>query len=279
MTNSNSFNISETEFFEKYNIEEYDRPSVTTDIVAFKISNKSGDSYRHNKKMGISLLLVKRGEHPYINSWALPGGFLRTDETIEECAYRECVEETKIEPSSLVPIGVFSKINRDPRGRIISNAYLSIVKDVTISPQGGYDAIDAQWFDVSFDNVDVDEFKLTLSNECENINCKLKAVFSKFKKIDYEVIDSGGLAFDHSAIIATAITILRTNFNDFDLVFDFLDDKFTLTEIQNVHEAVLNKTLTPANFRRKILDFVVETDEYSIGAGHRPAKFFKKNIK
>jgi len=267
-------NFEEKEFLKSYNIEMYDRPSITTDIVAFKIRSKEGDTYRHNAKSNLSILLVRRGEYPFKDKWALPGGFLRKEETIEECAYREIKEETGVLPVSLMPIGVFSDIDRDPRGRIVSNAYLSIISD-DATPFAGTDATEAKWFDVSFEELN-DDCKLTLSNENIVIECQLKKLETIFKKTDFGIINGDQLAFDHARIISTAIALLRESSKDYDLILDFLPEKFTLTELQNVTEAIMNVTLTPANFRRKVSEFVMETDEQLSGVGHRPAKLFKR---
>ena len=75
-------------------------------------------------------------------------------------------------------------------------------------------------------------------------------------------------------MIATALTVLRKNVRDFDFIFDFLPEKFTLTAVQKVQETITNEAQLPANFRRKISEYVEETDEYITGAGHRPAKLF-----
>ena len=268
--------LDEETFLANYNIEEYDRPSVTTDIVAFKIRSETGESYRHNSKSNLSILLVKRGVHPYKDSWALPGGFLRKDETVEECAYREVKEEASVEPNALMPVGVFSNPNRDPRGRIISNAFLSIISETDVEAKGGDDAVEAGWFDVTFDLGENEEYLLTLNSETVELKARLKEIKTLFKKTDYKILDSGSLAFDHAGIIATALSLLRDNAKDFELIFDFLPEKFTLTALQNVQETIMNISLTPANFRRKVSEFVLETEEYTEGAGHRPAKLYTR---
>lgn len=273
---NNSVEINEELFLSSYSIEDYDRPSVATDIVSFSIRSEVEDSYRHNPKSNLSVLLIRRGEHPFINSWALPGGFLRPYETVEECAYREIKEETNISPNVLMPVGVFSKINRDPRGRIISNAFLSIITEESVKAVGGYDAIEAKWFDVSFDCEDNGMYNLILRNDNIELKAILKEKCSRFGKSEFEIIDSGNLAFDHAEIIATALTLLRKDVKNFELIFDFLPEKFTLNALQKVQETIMNISVLPANFRRKIADYVVETDEYTTGAGHRPAKLFKR---
>lgn len=264
----------EEAFLSSYSIEDYDRPSVTADIVAFKIRSETGDTYRHNSKSNLSILMVKRGEHPYKDMWALPGGFLKCDETVEECAYREIKEEANVKPISLMPVGIFSNPNRDPRGRIISNAYLSIISD-DVKPKGGTDATEASWFDVSFYEED-GFYHLVLTSKEIVLTSKLKKHKTIFKKTNFEILNGTDLAFDHAEIIGTAITLLRDSAKDYDLIFDFLSDRFTLTALQDVIETIMNVSLTPANFRRKISDYVEETEEFVTGAGHRPAKLFKR---
>ena len=272
--NMSSVRADEEAFLSSYSIENYDRPSVTTDIVAFKIRSETGDTYRHNSKSKLSILMVKRGEHPYKDMWALPGGFLKKDETVEECAYREIKEEANVSPVSLMPVGIFSNPNRDPRGRIISNAFLSIICD-DVKPEGGTDAIEARWFDVTFEETE-GYFQLVLTSRDITLNSKLKKLNTIFKKTDFDVVEASDLAFDHASIIGTAITLLRDSSKDYDLIFDFLPEAFTLTALQDVVETIMNVALTPANFRRKISDYVEETEEYVTGAGHRPAKLFKR---
>ena len=261
-------------FLSAYNIEDYDRPSVTTDIVAFSIQSEREDTYRHNPKNNLSVLLIKRGEHPFMNKWALPGGFIKADESIEECALREIAEETNVTPEALMLFDQFSEPDRDPRGRIISNAFLSIISEDGLKLMGGDDAIDARWFEVSFDKKEEGNYLLQLKCQDVTILAHLKESVSRFGKIEFDIIQSDGLAFDHAKIIATALTVLRKNVMDFDFIFDFLPEKFTLTAVQKVQETITNVTQLPANFRRKIADYVEETEEYITGAGHRPAKLF-----
>lgn len=274
IASKSSVENKEKAFLLNYKIEDYDRPSITTDIVALKIRSEIGDTYRHNSKSKLSILMVKRGEYPFKDKWALPGGFLRKDETIEECAYREVKEESDINPISLMPIGVFSNPNRDPRGRIISNAFLSIICNDK-KPKGGTDVTEARWFDINFVK-EKDFYHLILSNEDVVLKSRLRKIKTIFKKTDYELVEDSDLAFDHAEIIGTAISLLRDNTKDYELIFDFLPNVFTLTELQNVVEVITNTSLTTANFRRKISEYVEETDEFVGGVGHRPAKLYKR---
>ncbi len=262
-------------FLEAYDINYYDRPSVAVDIAAFTIRSESHDNYRLDDKGHLSVLLIKRGEHPFMNKWALPGGFLRKDESIEECAIREISDESNITPSALMPVGAFSKPDRDPRGRILSYAYASIICEGENDICGGDDAIDAKWFDVSFDK-EGEVYTLTLKNGNQVLTSVLSEKKSQLGTTEFEIHSAGELAFDHASIIASALTLLRNSADKFDILFDFLPEKFTLASMQKIQETILNISILPANFRRKVANFVEETDEYTSGQGHRPAKLFRR---
>lgn len=114
---------------------EYPRAAMTTDSVIFGFDGKD-----------LQVLLIKRGLEPYKGCWAFPGGFLRMDETIEQCAQRELKEETMLEQVYMEQLGVFSEVERDPRGRIITTAFYALVNIEEV--HGGDDAEDAQWFPI-----------------------------------------------------------------------------------------------------------------------------------
>ena len=264
-------------FLSSYSMDSYERPSVTTDVVAFSMKNVEDESWRKDKKESLlSILLVRRGEHPYMNHWALPGGFLKMEETLEECALREVYEEAHVNAVSIMPVGVFSEPNRDPRGRIISNAFTTIISEKDARVMGGDDAIDAKWFTVSFEEDESGNHILQLTHGDVVLKAVLKEISNRFGRCQYEIINSGNIAFDHASIIATALMSLREQAEKFDVIFDFLPETFTLTELQTVQETILNVSILPANFRRKIAGYVEEIDEYTKGAGHRPAKLYRK---
>ena len=127
---------------------DYPRAAVTTDCVIFGFDGAQ-----------MQVLLIERGVEPYKGHWALPGGFLRMDESVEECAFRELREETSIEPEMLEQFGVFSAVDRDPRGRVITIAFYALVRKEAV--KGGDDAIDARWFGIdslpplAFDHNDI----------------------------------------------------------------------------------------------------------------------------
>ena len=267
---------SEKEFLSQYRIEDYERPSVTADVAAFTIRTEDKSNYRRNPEPRLLLLLIRRGGHPYKDMWALPGGFLQSDETIEECALREIREETNVQPVSIMPVGVFSKPGRDPRGWIISNAYVSIISEESVKQAGGDDASDAQWFAVSFDCGENGDYQLTLTYGDTVLKAILAEEKTHFGRTSFRIIDSGGLAFDHASIIASALTALREEAKNYEAVFDFLPETFTLTAMQKVQETIMNVSVLPANFRRMVSGYVEETDEFVRGEGHRPAKLYRR---
>ena len=267
---------SEKEFLASYHLSDYERPSVTADVAAFRIGTEDSGSYRKNPEKELQLLLIRRGGHPFKGMWALPGGFLQKNETIEHCALREISEETNVQPVSIMPVGVFSEPERDPRGWIISCAYVSVISEETVQQTGQDDADDAQWFSVCFDRDAQDVYCLTLTCGETVLSARLAEESSGFGRTRFRILDSGSLAFDHAAIIASALTALRSQAKNYDAIFDFLPEKFTLSAMQRVQETILNVSVLPANFRRMVSGYVEETDEFQRGNGHRPAKLYRR---
>ena len=267
---------SEKKFLSEYKLSDYERPSVTADVAAFMVVSEDKTDYRRNPENKLRLLLIRRGGHPFKDMWALPGGFLQKGETIEECALREIKEETNVLPVSIMHIGMFSKPERDPRGWIISSAYVSIISEESVRQIGCDDASDAQWFEVAFECDDEKIYHLTLIYRDTVLSALLSEKSSGFGRTDFEIIDSGSLAFDHAAIIAAALSALRNEAKNYDTILDFLPEKFTLSEFQKVQETIMNVSILPANFRRMVSSYVEPTDDYSRGEGHRPARLYKR---
>ncbi len=267
--------MNEQEFLKSYDQSKFDRPSVTADIAIFAFRLQEPDSYRHDPERELSILLVRRGGHPFKDCWALPGGFLKRTETLEECAEREVEEETGVCPNALMPVSMYTTPGRDARGWIISQLFVSVLPDEACQPRGGDDAADARWFALRMEPAG-ETVQLTLRSGDLTIAARLRKTDARFGRTGYEVLDSGGLAFDHAAMIAEARGALRSCAKDFRMLFDFLPSRFTLTDLQRVQEAVTGAPMQPANFRRKIAEFVTETDAVTEGAGHRPAKLFER---
>lgn len=293
----------EREYLENYNIEQFERPSVATDIVAFAVMQDGEQSnIRKLENRELKLLLVKRSQFPYKGAWALPGGFLRPGETIEETAKRELLEETGVENPFLHLAGVYSEAGRDPRGWIISNSFISLINAENCSLRADTDAWDAAWFCVKLqsDNTSSDDststtkmikHTLTLSFDSassdSNIkgdeNIEIKAIVSEKSTrkghnhvSSYQIVDSGELGFDHAKIIVQSLLELRDMMEyDLRIAFDLLPESFTLAQLQSTIEKVTDKKFLSANFRRKASDYVEETGEVIEGYGHRPAMLFR----
>ncbi len=126
----------------------YPRPAVTADCIVI------------TKEAEPKVLLIQRGDEPYKGCWAFPGGFMEIDETTEQCAIRELEEETGLKVDEVHQIGAFSKVDRDPRGRTVTVAYLAFV-DAPVEVKGQDDAANAEWFPLSalpalaFDHADI----------------------------------------------------------------------------------------------------------------------------
>ena len=293
----------EREYLENYNIEQFERPSVATDIVAFAVMQDGEQSnIRKLENRELKLLLIKRSQFPYKGAWALPGGFLRPGETIEETAKRELLEETGVENPFLHLAGVYSEAGRDPRGWIISNSFISLINAENCSLRADTDAWDAAWFCVKLqsDNTSSDDststtkmikHTLTLSFDSassdSNIkgdeNIEIKAIVSEKSTrkghnhvSSYQIVDSGELGFDHAKIIVQSLLELRDMMEyDLRIAFDLLPESFTLAQLQSTIEKVTDKKFLSANFRRKAYDYVEETGEVIEGYGHRPAMLFR----
>ena len=265
----------EEKFLAAYSIEKYNRPSVATDVVAMTMRSFDAGNYRRPETMKLSVLLIRRGEHPYMNRWALPGGFLRNGEAVEHCAQRELYEETGLNSNALYPLGCFSAPGRDPRGWIISNAFLSIVGKEDLSLMSGDDAMDARWFDLSF-REENNILALKLKNEKTELNSELKINKNIFGQYSFETLFSD-LAFDHAEIVASALKGLQTSYGLRSLAFAFLPAEFTINDLQKVHELLTGKEILGANFRRKMLPFLSAADRKTQGEGHRPAQIYTRN--
>lgn len=268
--------MEEQEFLKVYDITKYDRPSVTADIAIFAIRSREPDSYRHDPERSLSILLVRRGNHPFKDCWALPGGFLKRGERIEDCAAREVEEETGVRPNALMAVSLFTEPGRDPRGWILSQLFASVLADGTFEPGGGDDAAEASWFTLRLDPEASGVLALRLSCGGQEITARLRMQGVRFSQTRWQILDGGGLAFDHAAMILSALSALRAQARRFDVIFDFLPPRFTLTDLQRVWETVTGEPIQSANFRRKIADLVVETDAVTEGAGHRPAKLYER---
>ncbi|MEK3736528.1 MULTISPECIES: NUDIX domain-containing protein [Paenibacillus] len=285
--------LMEREFLEQYRAGDYERPSVTTDMVIFTVTEEDADSYRKLPEKELRVLLIRRGAHPFLGKWALPGGFVRPNETTEQAAVRELCEETGVEDIYLEQLYTFSDIGRDPRTWVISCSYMALINSDKLELKAGDDAADAAWFKVSYrplreqkeliedGYIKTLEYELKLSSEEEELSAVVaRTMTAKTTSTgtDYEIVSNDGLAFDHAKIIACAIDRLRGKVNYTDIALHLMPMLFTLTELQQVYEVIMDKELLKAAFRRKVADLVVETDHYTENAGHRPSRLYRRNL-
>ncbi|MCX7709122.1 MAG: NUDIX hydrolase [Clostridia bacterium] len=288
----NKQGLTEKQFLSAYDAGKYERPSVTVDMLIFTVTAEEKKNYRKLPEKVLRLLMVKRGDHPYIGQWALPGGFVMMEESLDQAAMRELKEETNIDNIYMEQLYTWGSVDRDPRTRVISCSYLSLVDSSSLDIKASDDAEDAKWFTVSCrlcqEQKTITEkgfilqrlLKLSLTNEEDKLSAVIKVtktVDGKNTKVEREIIESEGIAFDHAKVIEYGIERLRNKIEYTDIAFNLMPELFTLTELQQVYEVILDTELLKANFRRKISDMVVETNEYTKDAGHRPSKLFKFN--
>ena len=204
----------------------YPHPSVTVDVIVFRLCE--GD---------LQVLLIKRGHEPYGGMWAIPGGFVDIDESLDQAAKRELEEETGVREVYLEQLYTFGDLGRDPRGRVVTVAYFALLPPGALDPRAGDDAAEAQWWSVR---------------------------------------GLPPLAFDHAGILDYALQRLRYKLEYTAVGFELLPDTFTLSELQNAYEIILGEELDKRNFRRKVLgsDVIEETGELQTGDG-RPARLFR----
>jgi ADP-ribose pyrophosphatase YjhB (NUDIX family) len=271
--------LNEQQFLEQYDPDKYPRPSVAADIVIFTAADVRENNYRKLAKKELRVLLIRRGEHPFMGQWALPGGFVRPSETVGEAADRELADETGISGGYLEQLYTFSNPGRDPRTWVISCAHMALIDSEELNLKAGSDADDARWFRVKLENR-AEHVCLSLSNEKTRLISVLKPIsnntFEHTENQNNKNNKNNGLAFDHAEIIAYALQRLRAKLEYTDLAFCLVPEKFTLTELQQVYEVILGKALLKAAFRRKIKENVIETGEYTQKAGHRPSQIFIK---
>lgn len=244
------------------NYKDYERPSVAADIVTFGIDSESPENKRELDNKMLKILLVKRGEEPYKSQYSLPGGFLRPTETIEKAALRELKEETGINTAKLIPLKTYSNPNRDPRGWIISCAFMALISTIETNTDDDSDAESSFWLSIetSADEINIGNGEIIISIENGQAYCDK-------------------LAFDHAQIIYDAFLKLKDEVINHNIIFDLLPQYFTIADLQIPYEMITGKKEAAANFRRKISRKIEETDMFDNGgAMHRPSKLYKRRI-
>ena len=266
---------NEEEFLKNYDSSKFEKLSMTADILLVSVSSIKQENYRKTSKKMMSILLVKRKDYPYKDKWCLPGGFLDPlNETLDECAKRVLKKETNLSNIYLEQLFTFDDIKRDPRMRVVSTSYIALVdkNDLTEKLEDG-----ASWFDITFIDEKDNIVDITLDNGIEEIKFSIRKTL-KEKTTDrykFSVIKNEKLAFDHSLVILSGIERLKNKINYTDIVFNMMPEYFTLGELQQVYEVILNKKLLDPAFRRIIANKVEKTSKVKTGGGHRPSALFR----
>ena len=206
---------------------EYPRAALAVDCVVFGVDE--GD---------LKVLLIQRKLPPFQHAWALPGGFVRMDETLDEAARRELEEEAGVTDVYLEQLYSFSALERDPRERVVTVAYYALAKLGDHRIRAATDAMGVGWFGLD---------------------------------------DLPRLAFDHQDVVSRAHDRLRGKVRYAPIGFELLPPRFSLTQLQRLYEVVLGTELDKRNFRKKILamDLLVETDEVEQNVRHRAARLYR----
>jgi 8-oxo-dGTP diphosphatase len=206
---------------------EYARPAITVDCVVFGLDEND-----------LKVLLIQRKLAPFQHVWALPGGFVHIDETLDDAARRELEEEAGVRDVYLEQLYTFGALDRDPRERVVTVTYYALAKLSDHRIRAATDAMGVGWFGLD---------------------------------------DLPRLAFDHGEIVARAHERLRGKVRYAPIGFELLPQRFSLTQLQRLYEIILGAALDKRNFRKKLLamDLLVETDEVEQGVRHRAARLYR----
>ena len=289
--------LTEQEFLQSYDLAKYEKPSVTVDMLLLTVGDKENTDIRKLPEKELRVLLVKRGEHPFLGNWALPGGFVGMKEGLREAAYRKIKDETNVTDIYLEQLYTLGEdqeeVERDPRTRVISTSYMALVDESKLKPSAHRTTDEVSWFSVkkkpTFSGKQgyafVETYELTLESDDGTIKIgyQIKEVYESktpypVKTTRYEKLDGyeDGLAFDHYKLIDKGLERLKNKIEYTPLAFTLLPEYFTLSELQKVYEVILDKKLLKANFRRKIAPMVKKT-EIIQKRGHRPANYYQFN--
>ena len=211
---------------------EAQHPRVAADVAVFAFLDGA-----------MNVLLVRRRYEPYESYWALPGGLLEPDETLEEAAERELREETGVTDTYMEQLATFSQVDRDPRGRVISCCYLALVDGARVRLRPGSDAREAAW----------------------------RPLEALLRETDEGTV----LAFDHDRILAYARQRLAYKLEYQNVAWSLLPETFTLSELRRVYEAGIGRAFEPNNFRRIALGWGVLAESGERPTGGRPAATYR----
>ena len=264
---------SEEEFLKNYDPSQYDRLSLTVDILVLSISDEEVSNYRKTSKKHMSVLLVKRDNYPFKDKWCLPGGFVNVDEELEACPGRILARETNIHNIYLEQLYTYGGVHRDPRMRVVSTSYMALIDKNRLD----YKLNDnTSWFNVSYEEKD-NIVTVYLDNGQDRLSFKIKKTLRELTtdRYKFDIVENNSIAFDHPLVILAGIERLKNKVGYTDIVFNMMPEYFALGDLQQVYEVILNKKLLDPAFRRIIADKVEKTDLVKTGGGHRPSALFR----
>ncbi|CAG9708443.1 MULTISPECIES: NUDIX hydrolase [Clostridium] len=281
---------SEEEFLKDYDSNKFDKPSVTNDLIIFTTENMEEENIRKVPRKGMQVLLVKRDEYPEKGKWAIPGGFVHINESLEDGATRKLKEETGMDNVYMEQLYTFGETNRDSRTRVISIGNIALISKENINYNKSNKNMESMWFwinkkilnKVNSEDYIINIYELSLISEDGNIEIKYeitekieKNILKRKNEIYNNILGKDELAFDHYKILDYAIDRIRNKVEYTPIALNLLPRLFTVKELQNVYEAIMGREIL--NFRRKMGDMIIETDEIIEGKPFRPAKMFKYN--
>ncbi|MDR0850405.1 MAG: NUDIX hydrolase [Christensenellaceae bacterium] len=261
--------LTEAEFLKQYKITDFERPSVAVDNLLFAIDETENNNIRKLGEKKLQVLLVKRDEHPYIDLWSLPGTFVRLNEALEDASIRCLKNKTKIKDMYLEQLYTFGDVDRDPRTRVLSISYVGLINKKRTSLND--DSNKTSWFTLKTSPTASDGVcEMTLEGENGVV------IKAKIKTDNGSIImtEAKNLAFDHAKVIFYGLNRIRNKLEYTDIAFSMLEKQFTMAELKQVYEAILDKKLSKANFQRKIKNKAQSLGIYKTG-GFRPAILYK----
>lgn len=264
---------SEEEFLKAYDKSNYELLSMTTDILILSVSSNKSENYRKLAQKFFSVLLVRRETYPFKGKWCLPGGFLAIDSDLEDNARSILAKETNLHDIFLEQLYTYGSLNRDPRMRVVSTSYMALIDKERLNQEV---CPNAKWFNIELKETD-GVVECILQSDAEEIRFKIRKTLKEqtTDRYRFDIVENNDLAFDHPLIILAGIERLKNKIEYTDIVFNMMPEFFTLGELKQVYEVILNKKLLDPAFRRIIATKVEKTDKVQIGGGHRPSVLFR----
>ncbi len=265
---------TEREFLEAYDPDIYPHPSCTVDMILMSVINGQ-----------LSVLLIRRKDHPWIGQWALPGGFVNIGEDLDEAVVRELKEETNIGSSNYFrQLYTLGKADRDPRTRVITTAYLSLTPEENLRDlHAGDDAEDARWFAVRKETVLLEEDRRVSTLSLRNEETDTVILYEITDKVEGRYVSRSSkaisreeLAADHVKLVNMAMDEIQNHVASSGLMFSLLPEEFTLKQAQEVYESLTGNKTDTGNFRRDIMKMVLPVDK-KVRIYRRYAQLYKFN--